>query len=372
MFDDSDAPDLTFVPTPSGDLAESPPRGGHGSLDVTQSRATLVVSGRGARRTPLADDDEAALAIRHVDIAPTVAKVLGIPAHAAARYLNGGDAAANPDAPDALLLRQDGKPLDALLEPRVNVFVVVIDGMLPENLTATETPNLCNLIGCPGAAAPDASANTTVYGAARAVMVSQTNANHTAMMTGAYGATSGIVANNAYDRTANQAIELERPELIRVDTLFDVLRRELPHLTTAAVLGKAKLRSLFDCTNAGGVCTTDLATNPEGVPVTHVRPDYLRGAVELPAVARPRRLPGRARERLGRRARRLHHGSGDRALRHRGPGLRVREPRQRRRDPARLRARTLPPPTRRCSPPTRRSVGSCSISRSRASGSSRW
>ncbi len=284
VFDDSDAPDLTFVPTPSGDLAKSPPRGGHGSLDVSQSRATLVVSGRGARRTPLAADDEAALAIRHVDIAPTVAKVLGIPAHAAARYLNGGAAAANPDAPDALLLRQDGQPLDALLEPRVNVFVVVIDGMLPENLTATETPNLCNLIACPNATAPDASANATVYGAARAVMVSQTNANHTAMMTGAYGATSGIVANNAYDRTANQAIALDRPELIRVDTLFDVLRRELPHLTTAAVLGKAKLRELFDCTNAGGVCTADLAANPEGVPVTHVRPDYLRGALELPEI----------------------------------------------------------------------------------------
>lgn len=291
VFDDSDAADLLFVPTPSGDLATSPPRGGHGSLDVTQSRATLVVSGRGARRTPLANDDEAALAIRHVDLAPTIAKVLGIPPHAAARYLNAGDAAANPDAPEALLLRQDGQPQDALLEPRVNVFVVVIDGMLPENLTATETPNLCNLIGCPGAAAPDASARTTVYGAARAVMVSQTNANHTAMMTGAYGATNGIVANNAYDRTANQPIELERPELIRVDTLFDVLRREMPHLTTAAVLGKAKLRSLFDCTNTGGVCTSDLATNPEGAPVTHVRPDYLRGAVELPATPGPGDCP---------------------------------------------------------------------------------
>ena len=291
VFDDSDAPDLLFVPTPSGDLAATPPRGGHGSLDVTQSRATLLVSGRGARRAPLAAADEAALAIRHVDIAPTVAKVLGISPNAAARYLNGGDAAANPDAPEALLLRQDGKPLDALLEPRVNVFVVVIDGMIPENITASGTPNLCNLIACPGAIAPDASANATVYGAARAVMVSQTNANHTAMMTGAYGDTSGIVANGAWDRTANQSIALERPELIRVDTLFDVLRRERPHLSTAAVLGKAKLRELFDCTNTGGVCTNELATNPEGVPVTHVRPDYLRGALELPGVPGPGDCP---------------------------------------------------------------------------------
>jgi predicted AlkP superfamily pyrophosphatase or phosphodiesterase len=291
VFDDSDAPDLLFVPTPSGDLAASPPRGGHGSLDVTQSRATFLVSGRGARRTPLAATDESALAIRHVDVAPTVAKVLGIPPHAAARYLNGGDDDANPAAPDALLLRQDGKPLDALLEPRVNVFVVVIDGMVPENVTATDTPNLCNLTGCPGAAAPDESAHTTVYGAARAVMVSQTNANHAAMMTGAYGATNGIVANNAYDRSANQPIELDRPELIRIDTLFDTLRREAPHLSTAAVLGKAKLRSLFDCTNTGGVCTANLATNPESVPVTHVRPDFLRGALELPAEPGPGDCP---------------------------------------------------------------------------------
>ena len=38
--------------------------------------------------------------------------------------------------------------LDALLEPKVNTFVVVIDGMLPENVNATQTPNICNLIDC--------------------------------------------------------------------------------------------------------------------------------------------------------------------------------------------------------------------------------
>ena len=60
--------------------------------------------------------------------------------------------------------------------------------MLPENVTATQTPNLCNLIGCPGAVAPDATARATVYDEARAGMVSQTNANHTQMLTGAPGA----------------------------------------------------------------------------------------------------------------------------------------------------------------------------------------
>jgi len=273
-LDDADAADIIVNPVPSGD--EGDVRGGHGALDVTQSRSTLLVSGRGARRTPLPENDERALQIKHVDIAPTVAKVLGVAPNAVARYLNDGDAAANPDAEPALLARQDGKVLTELLEPKVNTFVVVVDGMLPDNVTATQTPNLCNLIGCPGAAAPDATARATVYTEARAGMVSQTNSNHTQMLTGAPGAVNGIVANSFYNRATAAEEAMERPSLIRVDTLFDVLRNEAPHLKTAAVLGKAKLRELYD----GVTASTD---NPEGVAVTHVRPDFLRGASEAPA-----------------------------------------------------------------------------------------
>jgi predicted AlkP superfamily pyrophosphatase or phosphodiesterase len=279
-LDDADAPDIVVSPVPSGDPGV---RGGHGALDVTQSRATLVVSGRGARRTPLDPAAERALAIKHVDVAPTVAKVLGVPVNAVGRLLNGGTQAENPSAAAPMLLRQDGKPLDALLEPRINTFVVVLDGMLPENLTPEQTPSICNLIGCPGAAAPDPSARATVYTAARATMVSQTNANHTAMLTGAYGAGHGIVANTFFNRVTMAAEPLESPSLIRVDTLFDVLRREAPHLKTAAVLGKHKLRELYDCTNDGaGTCVIGSTANPEGVPVTHVRPDFLRGAAVSP------------------------------------------------------------------------------------------
>ena len=279
VFDDSDAPDLYYVPTPSG----ASPRGTHGALSVTQSRTTLLVSGRGARRTPLDPAEEAAAEIHNVDVAPTVAKVLGIPEHTAARYLNDGGAAENPAAAPARLLRQDGKPVDALLEPRVNTFVIVLDGMIPENVNATDTPNLCNLIDCPGAASPHPTARATAYEQARAVMVTQTNANHAAMMTGAYGAANGIVANSFHDRTLPGEVDTTDPALIRVDTLFDVLRRDLPHLRTAAVMGKSKLRELFDCTNDGaGSCIEGDTGNPEGEPVTHVRPDYLRGASESP------------------------------------------------------------------------------------------
>src|SRR6185369_1833151 len=134
-LDDADSADILVNPVPSGD--EGDVRGGHGALDVTQSRSTLLVSGRGARRKPVAQNDERAMEIKHVDVAPTVAKVLGVSPNAVARYLNDGTAADNPDAVPALLARQDGKPLDDLLAPKVNTFVVVIDGMLPENVTAT-------------------------------------------------------------------------------------------------------------------------------------------------------------------------------------------------------------------------------------------
>jgi predicted AlkP superfamily pyrophosphatase or phosphodiesterase len=278
VFDDSDGPDLLYVPTPSG---AGGPRGTHGSLDVTQSRTTLVVSGRAARRTPLDPADEAALEIHNVDVAPTVAKVLGVPVHTAAQYLNNGDASENPSAPPALLRRQDGKPIDALLEPRVNTFVVVIDGMIPENLNATLTPNLCDLSHCPGAVLPDPDTRATVYTQARAMMVTQTNGNHVAMMTGAYGETSGVFGNSYWNRLLNASQPLENPELLLAPTLFDAFRAQAPHLTTAAVLGKGKLRRLFDCTKSGSACGTN-SSNPEGIPITHVRPDYLRGASTSP------------------------------------------------------------------------------------------
>lgn len=280
-LDDSDSPDIMVNPTPSGD--EGDVRGGHGALAVTQSRATLLVSGRGARRTALDPAEERAMGARHVDVAPTVAKVLGVGENTVARYLNNGTAADNPLAPPALLARQDGKVLTDLIEPRVTTFVVVVDGLDPTAISATQMPNLCNLIACPGAPAPDASARSTVYTQARAAMVSQTNANHTAMLTGAYGDVNGVVANGFFNRATAAEEDLERPSLIRVDTLFDVLRREAPHLRTAAVLGKEKLRLLYDCTDGGGGCGTLSADNPEGVPVAHVRPDFLRGAATLPA-----------------------------------------------------------------------------------------
>jgi hypothetical protein len=299
VFDDSDAPDLLFVSDAFGRSRREPPRGGHGSLDVTQSapRCSFRAAARAGRRSPrptrraLADPPR-----RHRADRREGARDL---AERGGALLERRQCRREPGRAGALLLRQDGKPVDALLERRVNVFVVVIDGMIPENITATDTPNLCNLTACPGAGhARCEHERDRVRSCARGDGVADQREPHRDDDRRVRRHERHRRQQRLRPHRANLSIPLERPELVRVDTLFDVLRRERPELTTAAVLGKAKLRSLFDCTNTSGVCTADLATNPEGVPVTHARPDYLRGALELPR-CRARRLPGRAGERVG-------------------------------------------------------------------------
>ena len=162
-------------------------------------------------------------------------------------------------------------------DPRV--FVVVVDGLEPEDVTPVLTPNLQSLID---------GGEARVWTNAQANMVTETNANHVAMMSGAFGETSGLVANGILDTSVRPAAELDldRPSLNLAETLFDRIEAEKPALVTAAVMGKAKLRDLFDCTPADGnpaSCGTS-TDNPEGLPVTHVRPDHLVGATESPDV----------------------------------------------------------------------------------------
>lgn len=173
----------------------------------------------------------------------------------------------------AMLLLPLGITPAASDEPTdVDVFVIVVDGLEPEDVTAELTPNLAGLI-----AADDAR----TYERALANMITETNANHVAMVTGAYSGTSGAVANGFFDQTTGEEVALERPSLNFSETLFDVMD-EHPELKSAAVMGKAKLRDLFDCTRDEGTGECGPSDdNPEGREIDHVRPDVLAGSVEL-------------------------------------------------------------------------------------------
>lgn len=159
----------------------------------------------------------------------------------------------------------------AAADPLVDrVYVVVVDGLEPEDVSPLLTPNLWRLVD---------GGEARLYENALANMITETNANHAAMMTGTFGDVSGMVANAFIDSRNGTEIDLNRPSLMLVPTLFDAIEAHSPSLVTATVLGKAKLRELFDGT--GGPSSD----NPEAVSVTHVRPDLHWGATETPDVA---------------------------------------------------------------------------------------
>ena len=96
--------DFIIVPRNTADRGG---KGAHGHLGLPQSRATLILSGRGARRSPLSSRSEKRLRIKHTDIAPTVARAIGINPYAEdtgepATVLNGRS------SQTALLRHQDG------------------------------------------------------------------------------------------------------------------------------------------------------------------------------------------------------------------------------------------------------------------------
>ena len=171
--------------------------------------------------------------------------------------------------------------MDALIEPVFNTFVISIDGLRPENVDPTLMPNLSALLAEP---CEPGGTCATQYEQARAMMVTETNGNHVAMMTGAYGGDSGVFANESFDRVTGQALDLDSPSLNLAQTLFDRIENRKPWLDTALVMGKDKLTNLFGCTRPDGedACGPSSA-NPEGKVVDHVAPDRIAGATGSPA-----------------------------------------------------------------------------------------
>jgi hypothetical protein len=128
LFDSPNAPDIAISPK---SYAFGQQAGQHGSIDVIQSRAPLVMSGPGVK----GGTSDAICA--HVDVAPTIAKLLDMP------LIDGKDSTGRTSSergvePDVYLKRQDGKPIDEILdlgkngEPRSRperVYLFLMDGL---------------------------------------------------------------------------------------------------------------------------------------------------------------------------------------------------------------------------------------------------
>ena len=254
LFGNPRAPDLAVVHTPAHNWEErGGHRGEHGSLDLVQSRAPLILSGRGVR--PLGRIEAHA---RMVDVAPTLAVLAGVTP-------NDG----------SVLRRQDGRVLDEALDDRERperVVAFLWDGsnanVLYAMAEAGELPNVARLI----------DGGTVFAHGLIASFPSVTLANHTTALTGVHPGGHGVLHNAYFDRTngrqiitnAPQTWHLARNEIsTEVETIFEAIARSGGGFTAAIdePADRGAGYSTFDFLRSGEVKAVEGALpDPTSVP----------------------------------------------------------------------------------------------------------
>jgi phosphonoacetate hydrolase len=221
LFDHPAAPDLCVVHSAAHNWEDQGGhRGEHGSLDAVQARAPFVIAGAGVRamgRVPRA--------CRLIDVAPTVAQLLGV-APEDGSFLRCQDGEAHAD----LIDDRDARP-DHLVG-------FLLDGTNPNVLYAMadagEAPNVARLMAM----------GTTFEHGAVAALPTVTLANHTSVLTGAYPGHHGILHNAWYDRRTGEQVITNSPTTWPgamawlapgVETLHHAVRRTWPDAFTASI-----------------------------------------------------------------------------------------------------------------------------------------
>ncbi len=254
LFDDPRAPDLAVVHTPAHNWEE---RGGHvgehGSLDLVQSRAPLILAGAGVGGLGMIDAHA-----RMVDVAPTLATLAGVTPY-----------------DDSILKAQDGRVLSEVLDDRETperVVAFLWDGtnanVLYAMAAAGELPNVARLM----------SEGTTFSHGLIASFPSVTLANHTTAITGVHPGHHGVLHNAYFDRAAGRQIITNAPQtwhLARdeispsVETIFEAIARS-GRGAAAAVdepADRGAVYSTFDFLRRGEVKAIEGALpDPHGVP----------------------------------------------------------------------------------------------------------
>ena len=182
--DPTRSPDLAVVHTPRHFF---PDEGGHvgehGSLDVVQSRAPLVLAGAGVRRLGYVER-HAAL----VDVGPTLAAQSGVPPE---------------DLRDAAGEPLDGRVLDAYLDVDVRPRAVV--GILWDGAHCGDLLHLAESGELP-AVARLVERGAALRGGAVAQFPSVTLTNHTSILTGVGPGRHGVLGNVFYDRETGERV----------------------------------------------------------------------------------------------------------------------------------------------------------------------
>jgi phosphonoacetate hydrolase len=185
LADPTRSPDLVVVHTPSHHFpGEGGHLGEHGSLDLLQSRAPLVLSGAGLTGAPGYVDDHARL----VDVGPTLALAAGVPAG---------------DLRDGRGARLDGAALTRYLAPRRRPRWVV--GLLWDGASCGDLLHLAASGELP-AVARLVETGVALRGGAVAEFPSVTLTNHTSILTGVGPGRHGVLGNVFYDRQTGETV----------------------------------------------------------------------------------------------------------------------------------------------------------------------
>ncbi|MCB1256087.1 MAG: alkaline phosphatase family protein [Microthrixaceae bacterium] len=210
FFDSPDASDVFVCRHPGFDPEGY--SGQHGSLALVQSRALLIASGAGTHHGSRGTGTE-----RTVDIAPTIASLLGLEADSRGKFL----------------AKQDGRVLNHLLNGATasHVVVLLLDGcnsnLLWDVVAAGEAPALAGLI----------DQGSILRQGMTASLPTATLANHTAAITGLHPGRSGILHHTWLKRDTGQVPELLSFEEMfwasdhlapGVETIFEVIERQRP------------------------------------------------------------------------------------------------------------------------------------------------
>jgi arylsulfatase A-like enzyme len=261
LFDHPAAPDVCVIHSSAHNWEDQGGhRGEHGSIGVVQARAPFIVSGAGVQRRGIVPE-----ACRLIDVAPTVAALLGVaPVEGVGQ--NGTVRAG------ALLRRQDGDVQSQVLtgEPARHVVGFLFDGtnanVLHELVAQGDAPNVARLI----------EQGTSFGHGAMSSLPTVTLANHTSILTGAMPGHHGILNNAWYDRARGEQVITNSPETWawamgtlsdEVETLFEAVSRTWPDDVTFCINEPADRGAWFSTLGlmrAGGL--PDRPPGPDELP----------------------------------------------------------------------------------------------------------
>ncbi|HYO19638.1 MAG TPA: alkaline phosphatase family protein [Dermatophilaceae bacterium] len=183
--DQTRSPDVAVIHTPGHFFPEQGGHvGEHGSLDVIQSRAPLLLSGKGVATRGIVEEHA-----RLVDVCPTLATMAGVPG------ADLRDAGGDPLDGRALTAYLGG---EALAEPKV--IGILWDGAHCGDLLhlaeSGELPGIARLI----------ANGVALRGGAVAQFPSVTLTNHTSILTGLGPGRHGVLGNVFYDRATGRRV----------------------------------------------------------------------------------------------------------------------------------------------------------------------